>query len=302
MNTDQTNTISVKKLLSQINQNDHYIEIDPNLRIQLQKLLFSMFMDVHSVCEKYGLSLFLCGGSALGTVRHQGFIPWDDDLDMTMTRDDYNRFQEIFEQELSDRYLLLAPGYKNGSRSRFPKVMKKGTIFREVGNSSPEEECGVFLDIFILDNVPNNKVLRLIKGSFCNILEFISGQVLWREEKAHEILEKIKEANRKQYYIRKITGIIFSFKTTRSWNRILDKALQHKNDTRYCTLATGRKHYFGEMLPREVFLPGTSGVFEGQEVLLFSDPDVYLSNLYGDYMQIPEESKREKHIVKEIRL
>ena len=302
MRSSQKKSISVKTILSQPDPNKNYIEIDPNLRSQLQKLLLSMFIDVRSICEKYGLSLFLCGGSALGAVRHKGFIPWGDDLDMAMTRDDYHCFQEVFERELSDRYILLAPEYKNGSRSRFPKEMKKGTVFREMGNPSPEDECGVFLDIFILDNVPNNKALRLLKGSFCNVLEFISGQVLWREEESREVLDKIKEVNRIQYYIRKMTGILFSFRTTRSWNRMLDKALQYKKDSRYCTLATGRKHYFGEMLPREVFLPGSLGRFEGQEVLLFSNPNTYLSNLYGDYMQIPEESKREKHIIEEIRL
>ena len=267
--------------------------------IQLANLVLLKELDY--VCRQSKLSYWLDGGTLLGAVRHKGFIPWDDDLDITMTREDYERFQSIFEGELGSDYMLKAPSYKNGSRSRFPKVMKKGTVFREVGNPSPDEECGIFLDIFILDNVPDNKLLRTVKGTICNLLEFISGQVLWHEEHADELLDRIKEAGKLQYYIRKVTGFLFSFRKAAAWNRTIDQWIQYKKDTKYCSLATGRKHYFGETLPRGVFLPGTKGIFEGKEILLFSDVDAYLTNLYGDYMVIPEESKREAHALKDIR-
>ena len=293
---------SMKSALSHTTYSDRAIEISEDLRQKLQSILLSIYQDVYEVCEKLGVKLFLCGGSALGAVRHKGFIPWDDDLDVSMTRADYIRFRDAFEEELSDRYVLCAPDYKNGSRTRFPKVMKKGTLFREMGNPSPEEECGVFLDIFIIDNIPNNKLIRSIKGTRCNLLEFISGQVLLHEENATTVLDEIKKASKGQYLIRKAIGVLFSLRKVRSWNRILDKAVQYKKETKDQGLPTGRKHYFGEILPKEVFLPGSEGVFEGQKVLLFSNPDAYLSNLYGDYMRIPNEGDRERHVVEEIRL
>lgn len=292
---------NAKTILSNRDSSNTYLEVKDDLLKQLQECLLNMFLDVQRVCRKHSIDLYLCGGSALGAVRHHGFIPWDDDFDMTMTREGYEKFQSVFEEELSADYLLVAPSYKDGSRSRFPKVMKKGTVFREVGDPSPKEKCGIDLDIFILDNVPNNKLLRTVKGTICNLLEFISGQVLWHEEHADELLNRIKEVSKSQYYIRKATGFIFSFRKAAAWNRTIDKLIQYKKETQNCTLATGRKHYFGETLPREVFLPGSIGQFDGHEVLLFSDPDAYLTNLYGDYMQIPDESKREKHAVEELR-
>ena len=301
MSSDKKGKFSAKNILSKVKDNDRYIEINDKLREDLQKLLLSMYLDIKYVCEKYGLSLFLCGGSALGAVRHKGFIPWDDDLDMSMTRDDYNRFQDIFEKELSDKYLLKAPGYKEGSRARFPKIMKKGTIFREMGNASPEEECGVFLDIFILDRVPDNAFCMKIKGVYCNILEFISGQVLWHEEKAEAVYKELEKSSKLQLFIRRSIGMLFSFRSVCAWNRTLDRAIQYKKDSRCYGLLTGRKHYFGEILPKEAFLPGSHGIFEGHEVLLFSDTDAYLTNLYGEYMKIPDESDRETHVVEEIR-
>ena len=293
---------SVKKALSKSTYSGRAIEITDATRKQIQETLLSMYRDVHSTCEKLGVSLFLCGGSALGAIRHKGFIPWDDDLDVSMTRADYIRFRDAFEEELSERYILCAPDYKEGSRTRFPKIMKKGTLFREVGNPSPEEECGLFLDIFIIDNIPDIKLIRYLKGTRCNVLEFISGQVLLHEEKATAVFDEIKKASKVQYLVRKITGTLFAFRKVRSWNRTLDKAVQYKKETKDLGLPTGRKHYFGEILPKEVFLSGSEGVFEGQKVRLFSNPDAYLRNLYGDYMRIPDVSEREKHVVEELRL
>lgn len=301
MNMKQKESFDAKSLTSHSNVDVEHIEIDEQLRQKLQSVIFSIYKDVKEVCDKYDLSLYLCGGSALGAVRHQGFIPWDDDMDVTMTRDEYNQFEKVFEKELSDKYVLTAPGYKNGSRSRFPKVIKKGTIFREIESKAPEDECGIFLDIFILDNVPDHKTLRLIKGHTCNILEFIAGQVLLQEERIDSVLNIFKKANKKQYYVRMITGKVFSFLPVRTWNKWIDKVIQYDKETTNCTLATGRKHYFGEMLPKDTFLPGQPAQFEGEKVLIFSDFDSYLKNLYDDYMVIPDESKRELHIVQELK-
>lgn len=302
MNIKRKKAFNAKSILSKSDIDAQHIEIDDELRREIQAVILSIYKDVKAVCDKYGLLLFLSGGSALGAVRHQGFIPWDDDMDLTMTRTDYNAFERIFEKELSDKYVLMAPGYKNGSRSRFPKVLKKGTVFREIGIHAPDEECGIFLDIFILDNVPDNKILKLTKGTICNVLEFIAGQVLWNEGNAEEVLIAYKKADKKQYWIRRITGKVFSFKSAKDWNRLIDKVIQYDKETGNCTHATGRKHYFGEILPKEVFLPGTQARFENQDVLLFSDPDTYLKKMYGDYMRIPDESEREQHFVEELKL
>ena len=198
MNLLRKKKFNAKSLISTSDVNVQHIIIDEKLRRELQYTILSVYNDIKEVCDKYGLSLFLCGGSALGAVRHQGFIPWDDDMDVSMTRDDYQKFEQIFEKELSNRYILMAPGYKNGSRSRFPKILKKGTLFREIGINAPDEECGIFLDIFILDNVPDNKFWKTLKGYTCNALEFIAGQVLWNEENANEVLNVYKKADKKQ--------------------------------------------------------------------------------------------------------
>ena len=93
--------------------------IGPERLRQLQLCLLGIYKDVRHVCDKYEIPLYLMGGSALGAVRHKGFIPWDDDLDVAMTRRDYRRFCEVFEQELSQKYTLNAPNYCDNARVRF---------------------------------------------------------------------------------------------------------------------------------------------------------------------------------------
>ena len=277
------------------------IEIDDELRREIQAALLSMYRDVEQVCKKHGIRLFLCGGSALGAVRHKGFIPWDDDMDTAMSRDDYEKFKDIFDAELSDKYLLVAPDVGEGSRSRFPKIMKKNTVFRELGNHSPKEKCGLFIDIFIIENTPENHIIRKWKGCLSDILVFIGGQVLLIEENDSDMKAAYRSAGRFQYAIRKVVGRFFSFRKTALWNQTIDHFIQcNENQSQYCSIPTGRRHYFGELLPRSTFFPGREGVFEGEKVLLFQNVDRYLQNLYGDYMTIPEEKDRESHFVSEI--
>lgn len=283
----------------------HVIEIDDILRAKLQSTLLGIYDDVAAVCMKYQLSCYLVGGSALGAVRHHGFIPWDDDFDIAMSRGDYQKFQKVFEQELGDRYILNAPNYGEKVCARFPKVLKKNTVFKQIGGCSDSELQGIFLDIFIIDNMPDNKLLRHIKGIYCNILEFISGQVMMREcddETTEKLSKELRiQMGTAQYCIRKLVGFVFSVKSSTYWFNRVDRAIQCKNkQSIMCTLATGRKHYFGEALPRDVFYPGLEGDFCGRKVLLPNNPDVYLKNLYGDYMTIPPVEKRESHWIEKI--
>jgi lipopolysaccharide cholinephosphotransferase len=260
----------------------------------LQVVLTDMLIDILDVCKRNDIDVFLMGGTCLGAVRHKGFIPWDDDIDLGMTRESYNRFVPVFEKHLSDRYILNAPNYSENALSRFPKILKKDS-YMDTGLTGDPELCKIFIDIFIADRIPENAVIRKLKGFGCNLLEFIGGQTAMVKHLDDDTKQRYLSGGRIGFLIRYITGKIFSFWTSSQWYDRIDKAVQYRKNSSLTGLPTGSRHYFGEIFPTEVFLPVSYGKFEGHSVPLVHDPDAYLKNLYGDYMQLPPVEKRQKH-------
>ena len=298
------NIFNSKATLAEASRKSTYLKkMSPEELRKLQMCLFDIYKDIKRVCDKYGLKVFLIGGSALGAVRHNGFIPWDDDMDLSMTRKDYEKFASVFEKELSDKYILNAPNYSEHVRNRFPIVMKKDTYYRTLIDSKLEEHHHINVEIFVLENTPDNKYIRKIKGTLCNFLSILSWEVFVYENRNEQVKEYLESVGKVNYYSRIIIGGLFSFRSSSQWFNTFDKAIRCKNEkSECCCLATGRKRYFGEIMRREQWLPGQTAEFEGEEVLIFTDKDPYLRNLYGDYMKLPPEDKRELHTACEIRL
>lgn len=273
------------------NSNLHIVEGEELKK--LQQLLLDIYLDIQSFCINHGITCMLLGGSALGSVRHKGFIPWDDDMDIGMTRSDFEKFKILFKDNLGKKYILNCPNYEGVPTNRFPKVLKKGTKFVESGDIDDDRAC-VKIDIFILENIPNCYLLRLIKGLCCTFLMYAGGHVLSYEQKKYR-KEKLGK--------REIIGKLFSFISSKKWFDLFDKTCRCNNEnSRLMGFPSGRKHYFGEILNRGVFLPVSEGVFEGYKIFLPCNVSCYLNNLYGNYMTIPSEDKREKHYVEKIQL
>lgn len=269
--------------------------------VQLQKVILRMFLDIKEVCETNGITYVLNGGSALGAVRHQGFIPWDDDMDICMPRKDYNKFKMIFEKTLGDKYILNAPNYSKTVKARFPKVLAKGTKFLELGKREESELEAIFIDIFIIDNIPDNKMIRMIKGVVCNFLEFVAAQVCFRKICDYKMKELYMTAGRLGYYCKMIIGSLFSFVPLSTWYNWIDKFVQCRDEnSKMCGCPTDSRHYFGYILKRSQYFPVSKGYFENHEVDLPGDVDAYLRDAYGDYLTIPKPEEREHHYVKKL--
>lgn len=291
---------NAKEQINAVDTSGFLKELDAETLKKLQETLLEMLLDIMEVCEKHQIRMFLMGGTALGAVRHKGFIPWDDDLDIGMARKDYERFSEIFDAELSEKYILNAPNRCKNAIARFPKILKKDS-FLDTGGQKDPSLCKIYVDIFIADAVPQNGLRRKLKGWHCNWLEFISGQVAF-VEKLDDFTKKLYQSGGKaSYYVRFTVGKLFSFRSASRWYDLIDRAVQYPKESELWGLPTGSRHYFGEILPRSAFLPLSYGTFEGHTVPMVSDPDAYLRNLYGDYMQIPPPEKRQKHFVREVR-
>ena len=296
---------SYKELMNSLSDDASLRVLTEEEIFKLRKCFLEAFQDLSNCCEKYSLKVMLTGGSALGAVRHHGFIPWDDDLDVAMTRADFEKLKNVFDKELGEKYVLSSPNYKNNARNRFPMMLIKDTLMVEVGCSPEDEVSKIKIDIFIIENIPDNVLLRYIKGLWCTCLMFIASYEETFEQRNNEYLKKYMcktDAGRKEYNRRITVGRLFSFFDFQKWVNLVDSSVQYEKLTGLMGSVTGRKHYFGEVRPRETFVPFSQGVFEGLTVNLPGDPNDYLTNLYGtDYMSLPPEEKREKHFIMDIR-
>ena len=127
-------------------------------KVQLTEL--EILKTVDKICRENNIKYSLCGGTLLGAVRHKGFIPWDDDIDIAMRRDDYNRFLSLWEQSHPDGYLLQNKSNTPNFSQTFSKIRKDKTTFLQFKNEAGMYHTGIFIDIFPFDRITNNWIKK----------------------------------------------------------------------------------------------------------------------------------------------
>lgn len=294
---------SYKALLNSLSNDSSLRQLTNDEIKKLRNMFLTAFQDLVACCKKYNLTVMLVGGTAIGAVRHQGFIPWDDDMDVAMSRKDFEKLKKVFDKELGKKYILSSPNYKNNANNRFPMMLVKNTLFVEAGNSPDNEGAKIKIDIFIIENIPQNFIHRCFKGFLCSMLMFMASYEDTYEHQSEELKKYMCKTieGTKAYYRRIRIGKLFSFFKFQKWMNIVDSSCQYKKNTNLMGIPSGRGHYYGEIRSRKTFFPVSKGVFEGIEVNLPGDTDDYLNNLFGDYMKIPEVKNREKHFIYDIK-
>jgi len=247
---------------------------------------------VDQICKRHNLRYYLVGGTMLGAVRHGGFIPWDDDVDIAMPRADYEKFLRIAPEELTkDRSLQT---YSLGNYPiHFIKVIDNRTAVVEKSLKHQGLKTEIFIDVFPLDGVPNNRFLRRVHYSRIRLyLHIISGYYYWDEA------TKTKYDGPKKHtrlLARKLTRILppsVMSKVHRRLENLLNRYKFEQSDL-VCNYlgAWGTK----EIMPRSYFGTGKPTSFEGYSFVGVQEPHLFLRNLYGDYMELPPIEERISH-------
>ena len=229
---------------------------------KLQMRTLEVLLHIDKICKEHNIPYWLSSGTLLGAVRHGGFIPWDDDIDIEMLREDYLRFEKIFKE--TDDYVLQT--YKNDPCYMMPyaKVRDKHSIVTEAYFSKSYKYQGVFVDIFPMEYT--HKFMNVI--TYLPIRFLTSCEVRYKKNRLGKFLFKpIKAFTYGQIWI--IRGLMKLFP---------GKKFGH---------TYGAWYYKVERCEQDIF-PLTTVVFEGHEFPAPHDVDAYLRRQYGDYMKIPD--------------
>ena len=257
--------------------------------LKVQKIELEILMEVIRICEKNGIEYFVLGGTLLGAIRHKGFIPWDDDIDIGMTRENYNKFLTLANKELGEEYFLQNFNTEPNTPFYFTKVRKKGTVFVENYCKDLDINHGLFLDIFPYDKIPDDTKLRkrqLRKVKFWSNL-FIAKSLKGISVPDKSIKGKFKIFIRSFfYYLLKPMSKKFLFNK-------LDEVSQEYNNIS-CEIQSFVKYNILRM-PVEDLSDLEQIEFEGIRVSCPRNPRKQLEHQFGDFMELPPVEKRFGH-------
>ena len=233
--------------------------------------------------------VFVIIGTLIGAVRHKGFIPWDDDMDVAMPRKDYDALVEKYYKDFPEN--IQVQQFKLTPDVYFlpMKLVDKNTKIMEKRLERKNQYSYLNIDVFPIDSYPNNKISRMIYKmkyyyykmliGFCNI-------DILRTNVKRPLYERVLIKFGKITHIGKILNLN---KIQTRFDNFLKK--YSERDCRYIGDIEGA-YGFKEFVPKEYFGEGKKIIFENLEVNAPDETDAYLRHLYGDYMQLPPEEKR----------
>lgn len=257
----------------------------------LQKVETELLQEVDRICRKCNIHYNMVGGTMLGAIRHGGYIPWDDDADLGFLRTEYEKFRKACQTELdTEKYYFQEIRDTEGYRWGYAKLRKKNTKFVRLGQEFMPYEQGIFIDLFPLDNVPDNRMLRKIHFFSCFLLrKFLWSEVGCRTEK--------KEMIRWLYGIMRL----MPRKALIVWYELLIKInARHKTEmVRILTFPTPKNTYG---FYRKWFLSQGRYRFGTITLTGAKDYEGYLKHKFGNYMELPPESERKVHPISELKL
>lgn len=252
--------------------------------LELRKIQMDILSFVDEFCRKNGIMYSIAGGTLLGAIRHGGYIPWDDDIDIMLRREDYERLITCFLKEDTGHYVIYKVDLAKGYYQPYIKVADKRTVLQEPGKRG---DFGVNIDVFPIDHLPDNpNVRRNIYKRASSIIDMLAiKEMEWR--KGRDLSKNLLL----------MFGKFFLAPVSRKYLAIkLDKIAKGAGDES-CKLRGDIVWGYGEkeIMDAIIFNEYTDLPFEDRRYMAIAKYDEYLTHLYGDYMQLPPVEKRVSH-------
>lgn len=258
---------------------------------KMQLIELECLIEFDRVCRKNNIRYVIFCGTQLGAVRHQGFIPWDDDADIAMLREDYEKFRKV-SSELNPRICFFQdhindPEYRWG----FSKIRRTGTSYIRLGQEHIKSKTGIFIDIFPLDDVPKSVPLQMFQDFYC----YCCRKILWSKVGAKnthglkrvwfKLLSKIPSET-----VYKLLNIYVTEKNSSTPNKV--RCLLFPAYGKLYIHHSAKDRYG---MDKSWFLERSEYLFEGHRFWGTKDYDTILKYIYDDYMTLPPIEKREQH-------
>lgn len=260
--------------------------MDKDILQKLKEEQLKVLDYIVKICEENSLEYFLIGGTLLGAVRHRGYIPWDDDLDLAMPRKDYEKFIKIFLNQDNGKYILDTNNHSKYYWLPFLKVRNKNTIYQENLQKNYKGNLGIWVDIFPLDN-GNKKISKLQSFQF----RFVKNSRYLISMKCDVLVPKKTQG--KTLIFKLLTILPKKFWV---WLQNTIMKLNHNDNSKYFINLGSQYGMFKQTHLKDKYYPSKKLEFEGRMLNVPKDYDYVLTKIYGkDYMELPPVEKRITH-------
>ena len=256
---------------------------------KLKQIELQLLTQVHEICTAQGFRYSLAGGTLLGAVRHGGFIPWDDDIDILMPRPDYEKLT-AYCQSHETPFRFVSHKTNPQYCYLFGKICAKGTVLEEENGNRNSGASGVYIDIFPIDGLGDTPCEAKTYLEKCRFNSELLVAYAW---------ENFRPSKTRAWYYEPVRFVFFAMSRMIDPDKLIRRIEQHAAsvpfDEAVYAGSYGGVYRSREILPVKVYSEYCDITFEGRTFKAMKDYDAYLSCLFGDYMLLPPEKDRVSH-------
>lgn len=267
-------------------ENQKLYEFTPETLRKLQLKELDTLVYFKEFCDKNNLLFYLCGGCCIGLLRTGGFIPWDDDIDILMPRDDYEKLYKLWDNDKQERFKLLRTDEKIFTGNIFTTIVDTETTCVKANQAHLDIPFGIMMDIFPIDGCPKGKFKRTMQKLNAMIYSLFLAQIVPENHGGIMALGS-----------KFLLSIVKSPKAReKKWRNAERRMSKYKiADCEYITELCEGVHSMQPEYPKEWFASAVYREFEGLQMPIPVGYDPYLKKAFGDYMTLPPEDKQKPH-------